>query len=162
VWHLLNIFIITAVNLTMCLVAFRVKIPQVSLLVVCLTLHVALATAGSAADDDDEEAENLAPKATTNETQRAGRKAINLGGLLGGGKRSASKGKNGKQSKTVKNKNGAALPRTTIPVGPTVDKRVDFVQPVGQSLPENGGSSSGGWPDEIPNKGKRRKGNRKG
>lgn len=124
----------------------------------CLTLHVAIAT-----DGPTDEAETLAPKATSD--KQAAKKAepraakqVNLGGLLGGGKRTASKGKPGK---TVKNKN-PVMPRTTIPAGPTVDKRVDFVQPIGQSLAENGGSSSGGWPAEIPNKGKRRKGNRKG
>jgi hypothetical protein len=123
------------------------------LLVLCLTLQVAFATAEPT--DADAEAKSWAPKATSDEqgasTKRAQPKAakqVKLGG---------NKGKKPKNKKA-----NPPQPRTTIPAGSTVDKRVDFVRPIGQPVGAMGGASSGGWPAEMPNKGKRRKGNRKG
>ena len=116
-----------------------------------MTLHVALATA----EPTDDEANSLAPKATSDE-----QKASDSTTTKRGQPRAAKQGKKGKKPK---NKNANPVqPRTTIPPGSTVDKRVDFVLPVGQSVGASGGAASGGWPAEIPNKGKRRKGNRKG
>jgi hypothetical protein len=131
----------------------------VSLLVLCLTLHVALATA----DPTDDEAKSLAPKATSDE-QRAAAAATAKKAQPKAAKQGNLSGQlSGKKGKKPKNKNpNPTQPKTTIPPGPTVDKRVDYVRPVGQSLAVNGGASAGGWPAEIPSKGKRRKGNRKG
>lgn len=131
-----------------------------SLLVLCLALHITYAASGRTV-----RAKSLAPKATSDEQKAADAKKAepksakqsNFG--VASVKRPASKSK---KTKPNKNKNPVGPPRTAAPPGPTVDKRVDFVRPVGQNLAENGGSSSGGWPNEIPSKGKRRKGNRKG
>jgi len=107
-------------------------------------------TASEESDDTEEE------KVEKKEEPKSA-KQINLGGIFGSKKGNKAKGK------TVVKQKVPGLPKTTIPPGPTVDKRVEFVKPIGQSLPENGGT--GGWPNEVPNKGKgkgKKKGNRQG
>lgn len=119
-----------------------------------MTLQVAFATAEPT--DADAEAKSSAPKATSDE-QRASTKGAQPKAAAKQVKLGGNKGKKPKNKKA-----NPPQPRTTIPAGSTVDKRVDFVRPIGQPAGALGGASSGGWPAEIPNKGKRRKGNRKG